>query len=62
MSGNTRELPPDELIVDASPRSIGESGSSKFLVGRLLEELPSDVCFVLVGREEPVEGFESGDP
>jgi len=61
VSGNTRELPPDELIMDPSPGSIGEGGSSEFLVGCFLEKLPSDICLVLVSREKPLKGFESGD-
>ena len=62
MSGNARELPSDELIMDPSPGSIREGGSSEFLVGSLLKQLSSDFCLVLVGREKSLVGFESGDP
>ena len=61
MSGNTRELPPDKFIMDPSPGAIREGGSSEFLVGGFLEKLPSDVCLVLVSREKPLKGFESGN-
>ena len=61
MSGDPREVPSNKLVVDPSPRAIREGGSSEFLVGCFLEKLPSDICLVLVSREKPLEGFESGD-
>ena len=61
MSGNARELPSNELVMDTSPGSIGEGGRSEFLVGSLLKQFPSDYRLVLVGGEKSLVGFESGD-
>ena len=61
MSEDAREFPSSKFVVDSSPGAIRVSGQLDFLVSSLLEEFPSDICFVLVGRGELLEGVETVD-
>ena len=58
VSGNARELPSNKFVMDPSPRAIRESCSFEFIVGRFLEEFPSDVSLVLVRRKKSLKGFD----
>jgi hypothetical protein len=58
VSGDARELPSFEFLMNPSPRSIGEGGGAEFLVGSFLKELPSDLGFVLVRGKKTLVGFE----
>ena len=61
VSGDARELPSNKFFMDPSPRAIRESCSFEFIVGRLLEEFPSDVSLVLVRGKKSLKGFEPED-
>ena len=61
MSGNAREFPSHEFLVNPSPGAIRESGGAKFLVGSFLKELPSDLGFVLVRGKKALVGFDPRD-
>ena len=62
MSGNARELPSNKFVMNPSPGAIRIGGQLDFFVDSFLEEFPSYVCFVLVGREKLLESVESEDP
>ena len=61
VSGNAREFPSNKFVMDPSPGAIRVSCSLEFIVGSFLEELPSDVNLVLVGRKKSMEGLEPRD-
>ena len=61
MSGDAREFPSNELLMDSGPRAKRVSGTLDLLIDGFLKEFPSNLNFALVGVKKFLESLVSED-